>query len=348
MIIKNKNKTQSLKVDDKKPSEVKKPKNKKNTETLILGNQFIFEDMVTAWENLIKMFILQKPELFENHHGAIITNSIYTNDLTLFINSPNFKDEFDFGKYFNYSQTKWTSLLNNYTDLDKLDEVKLQIRELEEDITKNRNYNIGFQFTDVHGNGKGCLLSGIFSRCYYIERPNLTINIRASEIVTRLPFDLLFFSRFGEYVYGHTNFTVTLNIKQAFADDSVILMYNNYEPIQEVFDKAKNINEDRKKNLLTRLDDILTGDITKFTTYQAYLRVLKVLRPDIYPETKNLLAKDCIIGNWDGIPLPTPCPSIIDRNRLKDIWLNQFNKYGFDLTKLNKPKKDKKRKVVKI
>lgn len=327
---------------------VKKKKTKKIKEGLVIGNQIIFDKPVEVWDKLIKMFILQEPKLFENQHGSVITNSIYTNDLTIFIENPQFDDDFDFGKYLNYTQTKWTSLLNNYTDLDKLDEAKLQIRELEEDITKNRNYNIGFQFADIHNNGKGCLLSGIFSRSYYIEKPNLTIHLRASEIVTRLPFDLLFFSRLGEYVYGNLDFTITLQIKQAFADDSVILLYNNRESIKDIFDNAENVNEERKTNILNRLDEILTGDPSKFTTYQAYLRTLKVLRPDLYPETKTLLAKDCIIGDWDGIPIPKECPSIIERNRLKEAWLNFAEKHNFDLSRLNKSKNSKKRKVVKI
>lgn len=325
-----------------------KKKTKKVKDGLVMGNQYIFENLLKAWDSLIQKFLLQDPELFENNHGAVITNAIYTNDLTLYINTPNFDDDFDFGKYLNYSQTKWTSLLNNYTDLDKLDETKLKIRELEEDKAKNRNYNIGFQFSDIHGNGKGCLLSGIFSRSFYNERPNLTINIRSSEIVTRLPFDLLFFSRFGEYVYGHLDFTITLNIKQAFADDSVILLYNNRKPLEKIFKESEYKNEERSKNILGRLEEVLTGDVSKFTTYQAYLRTLKVLRPDLYPDTKTLLAKDCIIGNWEGIPLPKECPSIIERNRIKDLYLNFVSKYDLDMDKVSKSKKNKKRKVVKV
>lgn len=80
-----------------------------------------------------------------------------------------FDPDFDFGKMFGYTMTKWTGLITNYLDLDVLDQAKLMIRKLEENKTVNRNYHIGFHFADNHGSGKGCLVGGIFSRKIGVE-----------------------------------------------------------------------------------------------------------------------------------------------------------------------------------
>ena len=139
---------------------------------------FIFENGHQAWSEINKLFINQDPELFSENQGAIITNSLYTYGLSVLITNAEFDPEFDFGKILGYSQSKWSSLLGNYLDLDSMDSLKLQIRELEKNKTINRNYNIGFNFADAHGNGKGCLMSGMFSRMINIDKPRLTILIQ--------------------------------------------------------------------------------------------------------------------------------------------------------------------------
>lgn len=324
-----------------------KPKKKKLNPQLVIGNQFIFDTPVDAWDKLIKMFLVQDPTLFEKGHGSLITNAGYTNDLTLYIANPKFDDDFDFGKMFNYSQTKWTSLVSNYVNLDNLDDIREKIKELEFDKAKNRNYNIGFQFADNHGNGKGCLLSGILSRSHYTEKPIISISIRSSEIVTRLPFDLLFFSRLGQYIYGHLDWTLRIDIKQAFADDNVILLYDNREPLVSIFDNDNN-DEVRRKDILGRLEEVKSSDSEKYAGYQAYLRAFKVLRPDLHT-TKTLLAKDLEIGNWDGLPIPRPCPTVMERNKIKEVYLKLCEKMGLDPSQIViKGKNHKKRKVLKM
>lgn len=63
--------------------------------------------------------------------------------------------------------------------------------------------------------------------------------MRASDVVTRLPWDLLLAIRMGEYVFGHTEFTVELFIRSAFADDTSLMLYNGYEPIEPIIEKIK-------------------------------------------------------------------------------------------------------------
>lgn len=282
---------------------------------------FVFKTGEQAWAGINKMFINQEPGLFEGDQGASITNSLYTYGLTILIEEASFDPEFDFGKILGYTQSKWSGLLNNYLDLDSLDQLKLQIREFEKNKAINRNYHIGFNFADSHGNGKGCLMSGMFSRMIGIDKPRLTIIMRASDVVTRLPWDLLLSIRMGEYVYGHTEFTVELLIRSAFADDTSLMLFNGYEDISELIEKIK--DEDRKKRLKKALRRVKkaanNGDDPK---YQAYMRVYKIFNPEKYgKEAKSLLAKDCIIGDWDGIPLPEKCPSILVRNQIKSAYL---------------------------
>ena len=57
-------------------------------------------------------------------------------------------------------------------------------------------------------------------------------------------------------------------------------------------------------------------------------------------EPKSLLAKDCIIGEWDGIPLPEKCPSILVRNQIKNAYLKFIKRY--DLNMFNQVDKSKK------
>ena len=294
---------------------------------------FVFKTGDEAWASINKMFIEQdeKLGLFSDGQGASITNLLYTYGMSVLIEEAKFDPEFDFGKIMGYTQSKWSSLLNNYLDLDSLDKLKLQIRELEKNKAINRNYHIGFNFADSHGNGKGCLVSGMFSRMIGIDKPRLTIVMRASDVVTRLPWDLLLAIRMGEYVFGHTEFTIELFIRSAFADDTSLMLYNGYEPIEPIIEKIK--NEERRKRLKKALKRVKKasekGDDPK---YQAYMRVYKIFSPEKYgKEFKSLFAKDCIIGNWDGIPLPEVCPSILVRNQIKKVYLKFVNKYNLNI-----------------
>lgn len=290
-----------------------------------------YKDPVDAWQSIIKLFINQDESLFKEGQGAVITGSLYTYGMTVFIENATFDPDFDFGKIMGYSQGKWSSLLNNYLDLDAMDVLKAQIREFEKNKAVNRNYHIGFNFADSHGNGKGCLVSGIFSRMIYIEKPRLTIIMRASDVVTRLPWDLLLACRMGQYVYGHEEFSIELVIRSAFADDISIMLYNGFEPIEPLI---KNVADDeRRKKLKKALKKVKTAaDEGQDPGYQAYTRVYKIFNPEKYgKEIKSLLAKDCIIGDWDGIPMPKGgCPSILVRNNIKKAYTKFIEKYNLD------------------
>lgn len=304
-----------------------------------------FEDATTAWSELIKKFLRQDEELFTEGQGAVITGSVYSYGVGVLIEKAQFDPEFDFGLIMGYTQSKWSSLLNNYLDLDAMDILKTQIRELEKNKAQNRNYHIGFNFADSHGNGKGCLVSGVFSRMIGVENPRLTIIMRASDIVTRLPWDLLLAIRLGAYVYGHEEFSIELFLRSAFADDISIMLYNGYEEIEPLIAGIE--NEERRKRLKKTLKKVKkAAEAGTDPGYQAYTRVYKIFNPEAFNiEPKSLKAKDCIIGDWDGIPMPKGgCPSILVRNQIKAAYTKFIKKYNLD----NFAEEVKGRKLIKF
>lgn len=291
---------------------------------------YIFENPVQAWSEINLKFINRDSELFGENQGADITGSLFTYGLTFLIENADFDPNFDFGKIMGYTQSKWSTLLNNYLDLDVLDQLKNTVRELEKNKAVNRNYHLAFSFADAHNNGKGCLVSGMFSRMIYIEKPRVTIVMRASEVVTRLPWDLLLACRMGEYVYGHTNFSIEVFIRSAWCDDISLMLYTKFSDIEPIIDNIE--DEQRRKRLKKVLRKARkAAKEANNPNYQAYTRVYKILDPEAYgKEPKSFFAKDCIIGNWDGIPLPEHCPSIIKRNNIKKAFLAFTSKYGLN------------------
>lgn len=208
-----------------------------------------------AWEKILENFLIKKPDWFCEGVGYNLTDSLFTYDLMVEIAEAKFNPDFDFGKMFGYTMTKWTGLITNYLDLDVLDQAKLMIRKLEENKTVNRNYHIGFHFADNHGSGKGCLVGGIFSRKIGVENPEITVILRSSEIVTRLPIDMLLFCRMGQYIYGHDNFFLKLVIKAAWANDTTILLYQNRKDIKELL-KENCTDEVRRKKIRKSLKNL--------------------------------------------------------------------------------------------
>lgn len=299
---------------------------------------------VDAWEQILENFLVKKPEWFSEGIGYNLTDSLFTYDLVVEISEAKFDPEFDFGKLFGYTATKWTGLITNYLDLDILDQAKLMIRKLEENKAVNRNYHIGFHFADNHGSGKGCLVGGIFSRKIGVDNPEVTVIIRSSEIVTRLPIDMLLFCRMGQYIYGHDNFSLKLVIKAAWANDTTILLYQNINDLKELLKENCN-DEARRKKIRKSLKKLMTSDEASYKTYGNSFRAFKVLRKDLGYKQKSMLASDLEIGDWDGIPLPEVCPSILKRNMIKKTYLKFTEKYGLKL-KLEENTEKKKKKLI--
>ena len=112
-----------------------------------------------AWEKLNEGFLRLEPALFAK--GAIANSGVaVVYNVFIKIRNAWVDPEFDYGRCFNYKETKWTSLLNNYIDFNKLDLLRSKLRVLRNKY--NQNYNITYMFNNHHDNGKQCLIAATF------------------------------------------------------------------------------------------------------------------------------------------------------------------------------------------
>lgn len=235
-----------------------------------------YSDSLSFWEKINEAFLTADGNLNFVCKGR----ATYLYDYVVGIKNPKLDVGFDFGRHFNYTISKWRSLVVNYISREELSYIAREIRE--EENKKSRSYALALQFKNKHGHGKNCLLSMVFSRRPGKDKPNICVFLRASEITKRLICDLLLFQRIGEYVYKDTQFTLTIHFNQMFNDDTVLLMYHAHKNILDMGIKPE---------LEDRLKYLLKCDPSEIK-YKVHRRALKVLRPEIfkYPVTP---AKDC-------------------------------------------------------
>ena len=252
-----------------------------------------FKTSQEAWEGLNRYFILMEDEIVERQ-GVRTGGQLIAFDTILRIELMQVDPEFDFNKHFNYKIQKWTSLVNNYVNLNYLDLVKNEVKRRE--AANDNTYNISFQFDNSHGHGKGCLLSLTFSRRPYFPDPILIVQLRSSEIVKRLIFDFLLIQRMGEYVYGNEGrFGGIFYLPNAYTMAEVSAMYNVHEPIHNMVAETEESTGDHwmpgpfTRKVLVALEKMATIN-QKDIKYKIHLRASKVLQGNI---TGNpLLAKD--------------------------------------------------------
>lgn len=265
-----------------------------------------------AWEGLNEAFLRLDPVLFEKgsvaNSGVAVSYNVFVKIRKAYINP-----EFDYGRHFNYTETKWTILLNNYLDFNQLDLVKSQVKMRK--ATYNQNYNVSYLFNNSHNNGKQCLLAAIFSKRFQEDVPVITMVIRASEITKRLIFDFLLIQRMAEYVYGKDQ-TVQINLfaTQMFGNIETLLMYGAHKKLKRVL-KGTDKDSPWIKRLLEVNKKFEKGTEKDFSTYKVFLRAFKVLRPDLY-EYKPLLAKNLVIEE-DDIEYPEDCITYSQRKKYK-------------------------------
>ena len=274
-----------------------------------------------AWEGVNEMFLYHDEDLFS--HGSSHTSGMaVVFNVFIKIRKSWVDPEFDFGKMFNYREQKWTTLINNYLNLNKLDLLRSKVRYLQSKY--NQNYNISYSFDNSHDNGKGCLLAATFSRRLNDDVPVITIMIRSSEITKRLIFDFLLIQRMGEYVYG-TDSTFMINVfaTQMYCNTETLIMYNTYKDIKKLL---KNKPETPwTKNVIATYDKFM-DDPQSYSTYKVFLRTAKCLRPDAFKGNyKQMLAKDLKL-DYDEIEYPEDCITLSQRKRYR-VKLNP-RKYG--------------------
>lgn len=146
----------------------------------------------------------------ENLNFVCKGRATYLYDYVVGIKKPKLDSKFDFGRHFNYTISKWKSLVANYISREELNNLAIEIQA--EENKNSRGYALALQFQNNHGHGKNCLLSMVFSRRPGKTKPNICVFLRASEITKRLICDLLLFQRIGEYVYKDIDFTLTIHL----------------------------------------------------------------------------------------------------------------------------------------
>jgi len=284
-----------------------------------------------AWEGLNEMFIYHDKRLFK--HGASFTSgmsAVY--NIFIKIRKAWVDPEFDYGLMFNYREQKWTTLVNNYLNLNKLDLLRSKVRYFQSKY--NQNYNISYSFDNSHDNGKGCLLAATFSRRLNDDIPVITVMLRSSEITKRLIFDLLLVQRMAEYVYGK-EVTCMINIfaTQMYCNTETLVMYNTHRPLADVLEEnkkkwmSKGIAKDSWPESLLKTFNTFMDKPESFGSYKVFLRTAKCLRPDYYKgHYKPLIAVNMVLEYDEGIEYPETVISFSQRKAYKKKHNKQLKK----------------------
>jgi len=263
-----------------------------------------------AWEKLNEYFLRLDPVIFNKGATANSGVSVVYN-VFIKIRKAWVDPDFDYGRMFNYTESKWSSLLNNYLDFNKLDLMRSKLRLLRNKY--NQNYNVTYTFNNRHDNGKQCLIAATFSKRFGEDIPVITMVLRASEITKRLIFDFLLIQRISEYVYGKEQ-SVQINVfaTQMYGNIETLIMYDSYKPLKKVLKGVDNPFVDRVKEVYNKFK---TGDESKFKSFKVFYRSFIVLRPDLFTY-RHMYAKDLLL-EYDDIEYPEDCISYSQRKKYK-------------------------------
>lgn len=288
-----------------------------NTEETLHSLEFATSQ--EAWEKLNEAFLRLDPVLFDKgataNSGVAVAYNVFIKIRKAWVDP-----DFDYGRCFNYKETKWTSLLNNYIDFNKLDLLRSKLRILKNKY--NQNYNVTYMFNNHHDNGKQCLIAATFSKRFQEDIPVITMVIRASEITKRLIFDFLLIQRMAEYVYGpDQSVQINLFATQMYGNVETLLMYSAYKPLKKVIKGTDNPWTKRVKEVYKK---ILKGTEKEWSSFKVFFRSFKVLRSDLY-EYQALLAKDLLL-EYEDIEYPENVISYSQRKAYKKKLLKQQKK----------------------
>lgn len=279
-----------------------------NTEETLHSLEFATSQ--EAWEKLNEAFLRLDPVLFDKgataNSGVAVAYNVFIKIRKAWVDP-----DFDYGRCFNYKETKWTSLLNNYIDFNKLDLLRSKLRILKNKY--NQNYNVTYMFNNHHDNGKQCLIAATFSKRFQEDIPVITMVIRASEITKRLIFDFLLIQRMAEYVYGpDQSVQINLFATQMYGNVETLLMYSAYKPLKKVIKGIDNPWTKRVKEVYKKIQN---GTEKEWSLFKVFFRSFKVLRPDLY-EYQALLAKDLLL-EYEDIEYPENVISYSQRKAYK-------------------------------
>lgn len=279
-----------------------------NTEENIHALEFATSQ--EAWEKLNEYFLRIDPILFKAgataNSGVAVSYNVFIKIRKAWVDP-----DFDYGRMFNYTEAKWTSLLNNYIDFNKLDLLRSKLRVLKNKY--NQNYNITYTFNNHHDNGKQCLIAATFSKRFQEDTPVVTMIMRASEITKRLIFDFLLIQRMSEYVYGpEQSIQVNVFATQMYGNIETLMMYHTYKPLKKVLKGVQNPFTDKVWEVFNKFQN---GTEKQFSSFKVFFRSFKVLRPDLYTY-KPLYARDLLL-EYEDIEYPEDCISFSQRKLYK-------------------------------
>lgn len=272
-----------------------------------------------AWESINEKMLRLDSDLFERggtaNSGVSVVYNVFVRIKRAWMNP-----DFDYGRLFNYTLSKWTSLLNNYIDFNKLDLIRSKLRTMTKKY--NQNYNVTYLFHNRHDNGKQCLLSATFSRRFQQDNPVITVHMRASEVTKRLAFDLLLIQRMAEYVYGPGQpVQINLFLCQMFGNIETLLMYTTVKRLKKIFKGVDHKNDPWFNKVQEVYDKMKNGTEAQYSKFKVFFRSFIVLRPDLYTY-RPLIARDLVIEE-DDIEYPEDCISYSQRKKYKKKYLEQ-------------------------
>lgn len=254
-----------------------------------------------AWEGINEYLMLEE-EAIMKHGGEQYGPALVVYDLFAIIHDARIDPDFNFGHRLGYSIQKWTSLVNNYVDMNYFDVIKSRVLAREQKNSKS--YNLSMLFDDSHGSGKGCLLTITFMRRMGVGYPIMHVNIRASEVTKRLIFDLLLFQRLAEYIYGKDQQVgLQMMVTHAFISVESIIMYNNHRDITKLM--TKRLGKDRRtwgkfQKKIIELYDHYSTVKPELVTFKVHLRsVMQIqMAEDGQPKSrvKDMFAKNMTLG----------------------------------------------------
>lgn len=288
-----------------------------------LVKAFEFSTGQKAWQGINEYFLNMSEEII-NRGGARYGAQLVSYDIFIHIRKSWVDPNFDFGNIFGYRRQKWTSLVNNYINVNFLDLFKAEVIEKEK---KNmQSYNLSMQFDNSHGSGKNCLLSLTLSKRLGKDHPIMTLHLRSSEITKRLLWDLLLVQRIAEYIYGEKQYvSINLFCGNMYQNTESFIMYENHRSIEKSIIRH-NKNEDRQemdtwqKRALKTLGEFQNVD-EKTIKYKVHLRSVRQLQKcengKPISGDKPLLASDCVLFPHGKIVFPKDCVTTKDKAKFK-------------------------------
>ena len=259
-----------------------------------------------AWEGLNELLFQNPTEMNSSGSGVYGALSISYDNL-IHVSKVWVDPELDLGLILGYTTNKWSHLVANYIDLSYLDIIKSEVLRYEKN--KRATYSFAFHFSNLHNNGKDCLIGLVFSRRLDSDVPVVTFNSRATEVTKRLIFDLILIQRVVEYVYGH-NKTVSLKmfIPMAYIQAEHFTLYSRLKDITKL--KGGKLY----KSTIAILEKFQKGDNSKIS-YDSHRRISMKLQGQI--EMKSMKVKDLLLVPKPKVDYPVDCFTDNQRKKFK-------------------------------